>query len=146
MNEILAASIRRFLGTSPRFKLVVVRGKVPIDGVNWLDVGYSIGELLDLNRKYEPCDMVFLADALVSNIYATVGTDERFGKAVGIYNVGILFESQLDLSLELILSRIAKTTLVFLRWDGDIIGSRLYLLHEGSPDYINIKDFNHIII
>lgn len=135
----------RFLASSPRHKLLIVRDAKSIPN-NTLDLGHALAQWI---KEYGPRDSQF-AYNLQYKVYndvsfATVSVSD-VGTVIPVSNIGILFEPQLGYTPEEFLKRFSKNDILILFWQGDIKGNRLYLPDVHPNCTIDLTEINHLVI
>lgn len=137
-------TIRNYLQTYPRNKLVVVRRSEKFAELPKMDVGKELSlyirqnELEDIKQQcYQ-----FLMQCFDNHI----SNDDDYGKFICLYNVGILFEQELGFDVTDIIARLSKNVLVFLPWSGELKNNSLYFLSSTSKHKISLSKFNYTII
>ena len=137
--------ITEFLDSAPRFKVVVLRDGSFDASMPHVNVGVVLSTYL---RDHDLSDKAIngAKDYLSAFISSAIQTDETYDRYVCLTNLGILFEKRLDFAPAEYLSNIAKNTLLFLHWEGDIRMQKLFFLDEGSKHFIDFRNTNYITI
>ncbi len=132
-----------FINGSSRNKLIVT--KTQLDFINWIDVGKllssKISSFID-DRRLSMRVFSILEEIFESN----VENSNDFGEYLAIYNLGILFESELNIDILALLDKHSRNKALFIYWNGEIKNNYLYFLSEKKGKEINIKNLSHIII
>lgn len=135
--------VEGFIKGASRNKLIITKSQV--DKLNWLDIGKLF------STKIEP----YLEDRLLSFkaltalndiIETNITKSDVFGDYIAIYNLGILFETELNIDFITLLDKHSRNTTLFMYWEGEIKNDSLYFLKEVNGQEINIKNLSHIII
>lgn len=146
IESILASDeVRRFLASSPRHRLLVVRDSKSIpDGT--LDLGLSLAQWIksrgnrDSHFSFDVQSEVFCSMADATFSVSGIGT------VIPVSNIGILFEPALGLTPEAFLARFSKNDILVLFWSGTVKGNRLYLPDDSSNCTIDLTEINHLVI
>ena len=123
IESILASDeVRRFLASSPRHRLLVVRDSESIpDGT--LDLGLSLAQWI---KSRENRDSHFSFD-VQSEVFCSMA-DATFS----VSGIGTV--------------RFSKNDILVLFWSGTVKGNRLYLPDDSSNCTIELTEINHLVI
>ena len=137
-------TIRNYLQTYPRNKLVVVRRSENFAEMPKLDVGKELSLYIRQNELEDIKQQCY--QYLMQIFDSHISTDDEYGKFICLYNVGILFEQELGFDVTDIIARLSKNVLVFLPWSGELKNNSLYFLSSTSKHKISLSKFNYTII
>ena len=87
-------------------------------------------------------------DYLKSIISSNIHHDEEIGEFIAIKNIGILFEPELNLSVEALFNSWSQNTLLIVDIANGKVDNKRFFLEDGCPiQYsVDLKDFNYLII
>lgn len=137
-------NIESYLQLNPRNKLIISRDEIA--GINYLDVGVKFSQILSeiplekhfaMNAKLELERLLDEATSTYENLHLSV---------LALKNPGILLEPDLKLDFPSLLDRYSKENALFLKWDGEVDGGKLYFLSREKGVKINIKNLSHLIV
>lgn len=126
-----------------RNKLIITKSQV--DKINWIDIGKLFSTKVESfleDRMLSYKALTVLYDIIESNITKS----DIYGEYVAIYNLGVLFEAELNIDVLSIFDKYSRNTTLFIYWEGEINNDSLYFLKEVNGQEINIKNLSHIII
>lgn len=136
--------ISSFLNLAPRYKFVFVRYADKLGNIPVVNVGQEVASFIHDNKHSDlkaEC-YNFIKHLISSNAQINV----ELGKYVYLTNIGILFEPEIGLDVELFLKNISRNTILFLDWNGEFKYPYLHFLHSDSKNRINLSQLNYIII
>lgn len=137
-------TLTSFLDLGPRYRFVFVKNKALLGNMPSLNIGYKVAEFIhnsdNINIKQDCFSYVkqLIADCTVK--YA------ELGKTIYLTNIGILFEPELGLDVNLFLTNLSRNTLLLLDWDGEYKHPYLYFKHRDSKNKIDLSKLNYITI
>ena len=137
-------TIRNYLQTYPRNKLVVVRRSEKFAEMPKMDVGKELSLYIRQNELEDIKQQCY--QFLMQIFDSHISTDDEYGKFICLDNVGILFEQELGFDVTDIIARLSKNVLVFLPWSGELKNNSLYFLSSTSKHKISLSKFNYTII
>ena len=117
------------------------------EGVCFVDLGYELSTKIEdilndrrLPMKAQDC----LKDIILSNIHQ----DSEIGEYIAIKNIGILFEPELNLSVEALFNFWSQNTQLIIKMENaEVKNNRYYLAKGCSIQYsVELNNFNNIII
>lgn len=142
-NDVLN-SLTSFLYLGPRYRFVFVKNKFFLSEIQSLNIGYKVAEFIhntdNINIKQE-C-FSYIKQLIAEN---TVKYAE-LGKTIYLTNIGILFEPELGLDVNLFLTNLSRNTLLLLDWDGEYKHPYLYFKYRDSKNKIDLSKLNYITI
>lgn len=135
--------VEGFIKGASRNKLIITKSKV--EKINWLDIGKLFSTKVESFLEDRMLSLKALT-ALYDIIESNITKSDRYGDYVAIYNLGILFETELNIDILTLLDKYSRNTTLFIYWEGEINNDSLYFLKEVNGHEINIKNLSHIII
>ena len=141
----MTSELYQFSKSPSRNHIAFVTGNA--EGVSFMDLGYELSTKIEdiLNdRRLSMKAQDYLKDIISSNIHQ----DDEIGEYIAIKNIGILFEPELNLSVEALFNSWSQNTILILEMEnGKVENNRFYLV-DGCPiQYsVDLNIFNYIII
>ncbi len=135
--------IINYINTQSRNKIVIHKEDIP--EITSLDVGFHLSNSinsLSANKRYALNVESILEKLLIKSTHQ----HPHLGAVLSIKNLGILFEPELKINFHALIEKYSKNACLFVRWEGNIINNKLYLLSMDTGIEINIKNLSHIII
>ena len=142
-NDLLK-EITSFLNISPRSKLVFVRNIERTANIPRVNLGEEVASFIVSSRETDDTTNI---QSFIKQLIAERATiHPELGKFIFLTNIGILFEPELSLDVELILSNLSRNILLLLDWKGEFKLPYLYFLTKNSKNRIKISNLNYISI
>ena len=140
----LIREINAFLNVAPRSRLVFVRNLERTEKISRVNLGKEVASFIVSSRESDetPNIQSFIKQLITER--TTVHPE--IGKFIFLTNIGILFEPELSLDVELLLSNLSRNILLFLDWNGEFKFPYMYFLSKNSKNRIKISNLNYITV
>lgn len=142
-NDLLK-EITAFLNISPRSRLVFVRNLDRTQNIPRVNLGEEVASFIVSSRETD--DATNIQSFIKQLIAERTTVHPELGKFIFLTNIGILFEPELSLDVELLLSNLSRNILLLLDWNGEFKLPYLYFLTKNSKNRIKISNLNYIAI
>jgi hypothetical protein len=110
--------------------------------IKYLDLGLELSKKLinGYNYKYLNTEVELMINQIISNYKKSDLLSNK--ELLILSNIGMLWEKDLHLSVDILLKRIVKNTNLILVWSGfiDIINNKIFLLDNNSSYFSLLKD------
>ena len=141
----MLSELYQFSKSPSRNHIAFVTGDA--EGVSFVDLGYELSTKIEdiLNdRRLSMKAQDYLKEIIASNIHK----DSEFGEYIAIKNIGILFEPELNLSVESLLNSWSQNTILFIEMEnGKVENGRFYLVDGCPTQYsVELNNYNYIVI
>ena len=141
----MLSELCQFSRSASRNHIVFVTGTV--ESLEYVDLGYELSSKIEdilTDRRLSMKAQDYLKSIIMSNIHK----DNDLGEYIAIKNIGILFEPELNFSLEALFNSWSQNTLLIVNIANGKVDNKRFLLEDGCPiQYsVNLKDFNYIMI
>ena len=141
----MLSELYQFSKSPSRNHIAFVTGNA--EGIRFVDLGYELSTKIEdvLNdRRLSMRAQDYLKGIISSNLHL----DSEFGEYIAIKNIGILFEPELNLSVEALFNSWSQNTILIIEMEnGKVENNRFYLV-DGCPIHysVDLNTFNYIII
>ena len=136
--------LSRFLDTGPRARLVFIRNHDKIESIPTLNISFEVARFIHDNK---PADLKNNCFSFIKRIiFENTFSHPILGKIIYLSNIGVLFEPELGLDVDLFLSNISRNILTLIDWDGELKFPYLYFLRPTSSHRIKVDNLNYITI
>ncbi len=141
----MISELCQFSRSASRNHIVFVKGNV--ENVRFVDLGYELSskiEDIQTDRRLSMKAQDYLKSIIMSNIHK----DNDLGEYIAIKNIGILFEPELNFSLEALFNSWSQNTLLIVDIANGKVDNKRFFLEDGCPILysVDLKDFNYLII
>lgn len=141
----MLSELYQFSKSPSRNHIAFVKGNA--EGISFVDLGYELSTKIEdiLNdRRLSMKAQDYLKGIISSNIHH----DNDLGEYIAIKNIGILFEPELNFSLEAFFNSWSQNTLLIVDIANGKVDNKRFFLEDGCPiQYsVDLKDFNYIMI
>lgn len=138
-------TIKSYLKSAPRNRIVVLSDCRPFPEVPVLDLGLTISTYIVQSEIRDDKNLKILVSEELKKQFRTIASQtEDFGKAICLRNLGIVFEKELGIDMRVLLQDLSRNTTVFIEWPGAYCNQRLLFLDVDSPIYIDLSEISHI--
>lgn len=142
--------LKEIVESGSRYRIAVVKSDSSAIDPNAINLGLCLAHVIsnienDYSRSGTQFQMLF-AEAVECIIKDNITFDRDLGNTVVIDNLGILFESELNIDCVDLFNRLSKNALIILLWHGEMDNEYLYFLSRQSQLRIKQSDINYIII
>ena len=141
-NDSAIQVIKNFVSTKSRNKIVFHN---QVLGFETLDLGHKLSEeIVSLSQTKH---FALRVKSILERILAEyIKEHPEFGKVLSISNPGILFEKELKVDFGNILDKMSLSSLLIVKWEGEIINNKLYFLSKEEGIEVDVKNLNYIRI
>ena len=141
----MLSELCQFSRSASRNHIVFVKGNV--ESLEYVDLGYELCSKIEdilTDRRLSMKAQDYLKSIIMSNIHK----DNDLGEYIAIKNIGILFEPELNFSLEALFNSWSQNTLLIVNIANGKVDNKRFFLEDGCPiQYsVDLKDFNYIMI
>ena len=144
-NNISAfQEIQKFLETAPRYRFAFVTNRDKLRDIPSVNIGHEVASFIHHNQSPDIKSKCF--SFIKQLIIKQTQIDPEIGKYIYLTNLGILFEPEIGIDVNMFLSNISRNTMLLLDWKGEIKYPYLYFLHSGSKYKLNLNHLNYITI
>lgn len=138
------SQIAQFLKNRPRQKLVIL-SQQRLEDLSFTNIGQELSMALEKTINHKQISMVTY-DHLERILQDNEHLHPVYGPYVAITNLGILFESTLKIHAERFLEAHSTNQTLFVVWNGEIDGVKLYFLTKNKGVPVNLTNISHIIL
>lgn len=136
--------ISSFLNIAPRYRFAFVRNTERLCGMPSVNVGHEVAAFIHEN---EHTDIKAECFSFIKQLISKhTQNNSEIGKYIYLTNIGILFEPEIGLDVNMFLTNLSRNTMLILDWNGEVKYPYLYFLHSGSKHKINLSQLNYITI
>ena len=141
----MLSKLSQFSRSASRNHIAFVQGNV--ESLEYVDLGYELSSKIEdilTDRRLSMKAQDYLKSIIMSNIHK----DNDLGEYIAIKNIGILFEPELNFSLEALFNSWSQNTLLIVDIANGKVDNKRFFLEDGCPiQYsVDLKDFNYLII
>jgi hypothetical protein len=141
----MLSELSQFSRSASRNHIAFVKGNV--ENLDYVDLGYELSLKIEdilTDRRLSMKAQDYLKSIIMSNIHK----DNDLGEYIAIKNIGILFEPELNFSLEALFNSWSQNTLLIVDIAKGKVDNKRFFLEDGCPiQYsVDLKDFNYLII
>ena len=141
----MLSKLCQFSRSASRNHIAFVKGNV--ENLDYVDLGYELSLKIEdilTDRRLSMKAQDYLKSIIMSNIHE----DNDLGEYIAIKNIGILFEPELNFSLEALFNSWSQNTLLIVDIANGKVDNKRFFLEDGCPiQYsVDLKDFNYIMI
>lgn len=130
-----------FLDSGPRNKFVFVKNVDLLADIPSVNIGYELASYIQSidNTDFKSDCMPYIKKLISDNTIL----HPILGKYIYLKNIGILFEPELGLDVNLFLTNQSRNTLLLLDWNGQMKYPYMYFLQTDSKHRIKIDTLNY---
>lgn len=132
-------TLKNYISSHPRNKLVV--SNEMLDDFQYVDIGYELSLIISRLKNFTP---IAVYDSLIRLIDSNIHDSLAYGRYVAISNIGILFESQLELNVRSIIDSISKNYLLVIHTEGEVDNSGVYFLTKTKGIKVDMSGMSYL--
>lgn len=141
----MLSELYQFSKSPSRNHIAFVTGNA--EGIRFVDLGYELSTKIEdiLNdRRLSMKSQDYLKGIISANIHY----NNEIGEYIAIKNIGILFEPELNLSVEALFNSWSQNTILIIEMEnGKVEDGRFYLVDGCPTQYsVELNNYNYIVI
>ena len=117
----------------------------PIEGLSFLNLGKVLATALAGEDLRSPM-IAYAAEDTLSEVFSSSQNDFQIGCYLALYNIGVLFEPELEFNLKSTLDNASINKTIIICSDGVIQSDKYYFLQPGDDVFIDLKGLSYIEI
>ena len=117
----------------------------PIEGLSFLNLGKVLATALAGEDLRSPM-IAYAAAATLSEFFSSSQNDLQIGCYLALFNIGILFEPELEFNLKSTLDNASINKTIIICSDGVILSDKYFFLQPGDEVFIDLKGLSYIEI